>query len=45
MWNSLNNDIIKSVFVSSFTNKINNICFDKPLFSTEIYNFILIYVS
>ena len=32
IWNSLNNDIIKSVFVSSFKNKINKICFDKQLF-------------
>ena len=45
IWNSLNNDIIKSVSVSSFKNKINKICFDKQLFLTEIYNFILIYVS
>ena len=41
----LNNDIIKSVSVSSFKNKINKIHFDKQLFLTEIYNFILIYVS
>ena len=45
IWNSLNNDIIKSVSVSSFKNKINKICFDKQFFLTEIYNFILIYVS
>ena len=45
IWNSLNNDIIKCVFVSSFKNKINKICFDKQLFLTEIYNFIFIYVS
>ena len=32
IWNSLNNDIIKSVSVSSFKNKINIICFDKQLF-------------
>ena len=32
IWNSLNNDIIKSVSVSSFKNKINKICFDKLLF-------------
>ena len=32
IWNSLNNDIIKSVSVSSFKNKINKICFDKQLF-------------
>ena len=25
-------------------NKIIKVCFDKPLFLTEIYNFILIYV-
>ena len=31
IWNSLNNDIIKSVSVSSFKNKINKICFDKQL--------------
>ena len=43
--NSSNNDIIKSISVSSFKNKINKICFDKQLFLTEIYNFILIYVS
>ena len=45
IWNSLNNDIIKSLSVSSFKNKINKICFDKQLFLTEIYNFILINVS
>ena len=45
IWNSLNNDIIKSVSVSSFKNKINKICFDKQLFLTEIYNFILIYID
>ena len=32
IWNSLNNDILKSVSVSSFKNKINKICFDKQLF-------------
>ena len=32
IWNSLNNDIIKSVSVSSFKNKINIICFDKQHF-------------
>ena len=32
IWNSLNNDIIKSVTVSSFKNKIKKICFDKQLF-------------
>ena len=32
IWNSLNNDIIKSVSASSFKNKINKICFDKLLF-------------
>ena len=32
IWNSLNNDIIKYVSVSSFKNKINKICFDKQLF-------------
>ena len=32
IWNSLNNDIIKSASVSSFKNKINKICFDKQLF-------------
>ena len=32
IWNSLNNDIIKSVSISSFKNKINNFCFDKQLF-------------
>ena len=43
--NSLNNDIIKSVYVSSFKNKINKISFDKQLFLTDIYNVILLYVS
>ena len=32
IWNSLNNDIIKSVSVSSFKNKIKKNCFDKQLF-------------
>ena len=45
IWNSLNNNIIKSVYVSYLKNKTNKICFDKQLFLTEIYNFILIYVS
>ena len=31
IWNSLHNDIIKYVSVSSFKNKINKICFDKQL--------------
>ena len=33
IWNSLNSDIIKYVFVSSFKIKINKICFDKQLFT------------
>ena len=32
IWNSLNYDIIKSISVSFFKNKINKICFDKQLF-------------
>ena len=32
IWNSLYNDIIKSIYVSTFKNKINKICFDKQLF-------------
>ena len=32
IWNSLNNEIIKSVSVLSFKNKINKICVDKQLF-------------
>ena len=32
IWNSLNNDIIQSVSVSSLKNKINKICFHKQLF-------------
>ena len=34
IWNSLNNNLIKSVSVSSFKNKINKISFDKQLFIT-----------
>ena len=45
IWNSLNNNIIKYVSLSSFKNKINKICFDKQLFLIEIYNMIFICVS
>ena len=39
IWNSLNNDIIKSISVSSFKNKINKICFDKQLFFNRNFKF------
>ena len=37
--------LYKSVPVSSFKNKINKICFDKKLFSIEIYNDLIIVFS
>ena len=36
IWNSLNNDIIKYVSVSSFKNKINKIFFDKLFFNRNL---------